>query len=245
MGWKSGFVLGLIAFVLVLVCLFGAWFTVHMEGSAMGTTMEVDVAYGLGGAYVDMEMMGMNMGMGMSYSELPPSSEVDEMIAVFTTTQLLVIPAVIFTLLFFIFAIMIGLGKMGGGIAVVLGVLGMIFTLIAFIYFMVAIPPTMAQQTTVPGVTGSFAMEGFWGSESLDLDLGLGSINADVSWGPGLAWYLMIVAFVMILIATVMMIGARPKPKPTVAYTPAVYSMPPTSLQTETPPEPDARSPFE
>ncbi|UCD91931.1 MAG: hypothetical protein JSV43_06775 [Methanobacteriota archaeon] len=245
MRWKGGFVLGLIAFVLVVICLFGPWFSVHMSGSMMGINIDADAGYGLGGITVDMNYMGMDASVYMSYSEVS-STGGDDMIGVFTITQFFVIPALIFTLLFFIFAIAVGLGKMGNGIAVVLGVLGIIFTLMAFIYFAAAIPSTLAQQTTVPGVTGSFSMTGFWGSDTLNLDLGMGmgSINMDVSWGPGYAWYLMIVAFAMILIATIMMIGARPKPKPTVAYTPAVYSMPPTSLHREEPQAPEPGPPF-
>ena len=182
------------------------------------------------------ESMGFEISNTTSYSDLPDSAFID----VFSLTQILVILALVFTLLMFVFALLIGLGKVSGKVGIVFGALALVFVLIAFVYFMVALPTAMEEDS----LTGS-PMSGFWGSESTDF---MGE-SMSLSWGPGWAWYLMVVAFILALIGTILLVGAGPSAPAYAPEThaeappPPMYEPPPPPVETppvETPPEPPA-----
>jgi hypothetical protein len=219
MKGKIGLVCGLIAFVLVIICFMGTWYTMHIEGSAGGLTVETDANFGL--SEVTAEVLGVSTS--MAYADQPDS----DAWGVFSTTQILTILALVFTLLMFIFGLLVAMGKVSGKIGGIVGVLAVVFTLLAFVYFMAALPPTMEEEA----VEGLGAISGFWGSESIDL---MGA-SMDMSWGPGIAWYLMIVAFFLALIGTVMLFGAKEAPAP----------LPPTAGEPYPPAEPPMPEPDE
>lgn len=235
-NWKAAFGCALIAFILVLVTLFGAWFSMSGEGEAVGVTAKVSVDMGLRDMTVTTETMGVEATDTTSYSDVSESSFVD----VFNLTQILVILALVFTLLMFVFALLVGMGKMSSKIGVIFGALALIFVLITFVYFMVATPAAMEEDSP----SGS-PLTGFWGSESMDFE----GVSMSLSWGPGWAWYLMIVAFILALIGTILLVGAGPSAPAYAPETyaeappPSMYEPPPPPVETppvETPPEPPA-----
>jgi len=225
-NWKAAFGCALIAFILVVITLFGTWYSFGGEGSGMSVSVDM----GLRDMSMTAESQGVEMSNTTSYSDLPDSALID----VFNLTQILVILALAFTLLMFVFALLVGLGKVSGKIGIVFGALALAFVLIAFIYFMVALPASMEE--TSP--TGS-PISGFWGSESMDF---IGE-SMSLSWGPGWAWYMMVIAFIFALIGTIMLVGAEPTPPEPVPMTYAEMPPPPMEAAVapppmETPPEP-------
>jgi len=143
-NWKAAFVCALIAFILVLVTLFGAWFSVSGESEAMGVTSKVSVDMGLRDMTMTTETMGVEATDTTSYSDMSESSFID----VFNLTQILVILALVFTLLMFVFALLVGMGKTSSKIGVIFGALALIFVLITFVYFMVATPAAMEEDSS-------------------------------------------------------------------------------------------------
>jgi len=221
----------LVSFILVLITLFGAWYSLGGETESAGISAKVSVDMGLRDMSMTAETMGFEISNTTSYSDLPDSAFID----VFNLTQILVILAMLFTLMMFVFALLVGRGKMSSKIGIIFGVLATVFILITFVYFMVALPVAMEEDSP----TGS-AMTGFWGSESLDF---MGT-SMDMSWGPGWAWYLMAIAFILALIGTIMLVGAEPLPPEPVPMTYAELPPPPTEMEVgppmDAPPEPPA-----
>lgn len=220
-NWKGAFGCALIAFILVLVTLFGAWFSMSMEGESGGYTVKGSVDMGLRDMTMTAEAMGMEITNTTSYSDMGDSEFID----VFNLTQIFVILAIIFTLLFFIFALMVGMGKVGSKIGMILGVLAIVFILISFLYFMVALPSTMEEDDPLDA-----GISGFWGSD----EISIGGDSMSVSWGPGWAWYLMIVSLILALIGTVFLKGAEPAEP---AYAPEPYAeVPPPPMEEQVAP---------
>lgn len=222
-NWKAAFGCALISFILVLITLFGTWYNISGEAETAGISGEVNMDMGLRDMTMSMEAMGFEITNTTSYSD----SDFSDLafVDVFNLTQILVILAMIFALLMFVFALLVGMGKMSSKIGIIFGVLAMVFILIAFIYFMVALPGAMEDDS--PAGAG---LTGFWGSESLDFF----GTSMDVSWGPGWAWYVMVIAFILALIGTIMLFGAEPAPPEPV---PTSYpEMPPQPTEMEVAP---------
>jgi lysylphosphatidylglycerol synthetase-like protein (DUF2156 family) len=221
-NWKAGFVCALIAFILVLITLFGAWFSLSGEGETMGQTAKYSVDMGLRDMTMTAEIMGVETKDTISYSDVEGGAP-----DVFNLTQILVILALIFTLLMFVFALLVGIGKVSGKIGMIFGALALVFVLITFVYFMVALPAEMEDDSP----TGS-PITGFWGSEEFDIS----GVTMSMSWGPGWAWYMMVIAFILALIGTIMLVGAEPAPPEPV---PMMYTeTPPPPMEAEMPPPP-------
>jgi len=86
--------------------------------------------------------------------------------------------------------------KMLGGI---FGIITVILTIVAVLYFMVALPPAVSNAAKEAGFTEDI---GFWDETNIS--------GNKVSYGPGFAWYLMIVAFVLSLIGTIIVFIDKP-----------------------------------
>lgn len=83
--------------------------------------------------------------------------------------------------------------KMLGGL---FGILVVIFCLVAPIYFMTALPAEMSKDSTED--------LGFW--DEIDV------LGTKISFGPGYAWYLMIIGFVFSLIASIVVFMDKSNP---------------------------------
>ena len=103
--------------------------------------------------------------------------------------------AVVFILLLTFSSGNIKMFKMLGGI---FGILTIIFTLIAPIYFMTTLPDALSSDSSQFG-GGDIA---FWDEVNI--------FGMKISFGPSIAWYLMIVSFVTALIASIIVFMEKP-----------------------------------
>jgi hypothetical protein len=186
--------LAIAAFVLTILCLFGAWLNVHGSGTVTGQQMGIDMDYGLREVNARSTVSGFSVRVSMDYSEVPGTSE-SSFVEVLNWTQALVLLALLFTLLMVLFTFLVGLGKVKDTTCVGVG-------------------PAMAEEPTTPGMVSTPTMSSLWGSDSMVMNVpGYGTVSLDMVWGPGWAWYLMIAAFICALVGTILMIGTGKKEK--------------------------------
>jgi len=111
--------------------------------------------------------------------------------------------------------------------AIALAIVAMILAVAAVGLFAAALPGAISSDS--PGHTGSGPWSSFWGSGNGTL---YGFSGASWTWGPGIGWYLGLVAFVILLVGLIVIIMARKDTGPA----PAATSPAPTSSPSGAPP---------
>lgn len=102
--------------------------------------------------------------------------------------------------------------------AMTMAIVAMILAIAAVGAFAAALPSAIGSDT--PGHSGTGPWSSFYGSTSLG--------GGTLTWGPGIGWYLAIVAFVLLLVGMIVLARARREPPaPAVAAVPAAPSTPP------------------
>jgi hypothetical protein len=96
--------------------------------------------------------------------------------------------------------------------AMTLALVGGILAIAAVGAFVAALPSAIGSDT--PGHTGTGPWSSFFGSTSLG--------GGTLTWGPGIGWYLGIVAFVVLLVGMIVLARARKDPSVPAAAAPAV-----------------------
>jgi hypothetical protein len=206
-----GFILALLAFILVLVSMFLPWY------SNVGTTSANNMSMSMGLHYyfdhieftIDMpEGIGFNIS-GASENVPYDSPEVEDMnfVKVFGITQILAIVAVITTLIGFIGAIMVAAEKMKPGVGAVLLSLAFLMCLLAPIFLMVSLPNAFVEDGMV--LTSDEPNPGFFGSKSETSS----GITTEQNWGGGLGWFLTLFAVILNLIAMIYIARSKSEPK--------------------------------
>jgi ABC-type multidrug transport system fused ATPase/permease subunit len=189
-----GMIIGL---VLLLLALFGPWYTVGVNGSYMGVSMDYSMNFFLTKMDMQGTAMGQSMTRSMSYADARESGQLTgvntDSFAVIDNIMYLTIIAIlcaiiaVIGMLFFIMKNSKTMRLLG----VVFSFLTFLFALIAPLYFM----------------TTAFISEnsGFWFSQNI--------LGMDMSGQPAFAWYLMIVAAIIALIASVTMLLKKSVPE--------------------------------
>ena len=186
----------IVALVFIIVALIGPWYSVGLKyPEAMGGKKET-VDFSLTRAKG--EMLGIPID--ESYDNSPGMDEDTK--TVFANSMYITIIALVICILALIgiLGFVFGFGKSGtmkklGGI---FGILTFILVIIAVFYFMTALP--------VKTIGGGVANDiGFWYSKS--------EAGTEASMGPGYAWYLMLVAAMIALIASIAMLLKKSAPE--------------------------------
>ena len=187
----------IITLVFLLVAFFGPWYTVGVNGSYMGVSMDYSMSFFLTKMDMQGTAMGQSMTRSMSYAEARESGQLTgvntDSFAVIDNIMYLTIIAIlcaVIAVICMLFFIMKN-GKTIRLLGVVFGFLTFLFALIAPLYFM----------------TAAFISEnaGFWFSQNI--------LGMDMSGQPGFAWYLMIVAAIIALISSVAMLLKKSVPE--------------------------------
>jgi hypothetical protein len=223
--------------ILVIMTIFMAWFSAHMDMSMqMGPTQidyDGDFDLGLSSGTGTIKAMGMEMTYTYTYDEVaaqlsggmgtiapgvdPAVDQINSVLDTFGMAYIFVILGMILSILALILILVAGLsGKIPGSIGGICGVIGAIFMLIAPLYLVFAFPNAVNEIIAPAGEQISF-----WGTYSYAFM----GINLNLSWGAGMGWYLAVVAFVILLIGSIMAFGIK-KPQPAPAYAPMLQPQP-------------------
>jgi len=195
----------IVSLVFIIVAFFGPWYTMNMKSSTVGATMDYNVGIYLRTMDVNGNFMGQDVSMSMSYADAASQAQtsgvnadsfkiIDYMMYLTVGTLVTAILALI-GMLGFVFNF---------GNANRMRMLGIVFGIITFILAIAA--PLYFMNTSF--TQGNY---GFWFSQTIS--------GVSLSAGPGFAWYLMIVAAIIALIASVAMLLKKSAPE-TVTPTP-------------------------
>lgn len=181
-----GLVLSLIVVVLLGVALVGPWYSMKMEGTVMDVEMEVKADATL----TEMKAEGMGVTTTKKWSD---EDAPENQAKLYTNVYYIAIVTLVIAIISLICLILSGIGKLGIKIAgikigAILLLITMIFAIVAPVYFAVAVPGAMHEDSATWD-------KGFMGSEE--------EAGMKTTWGPGYGWYLAIVAFVLALIGMI------------------------------------------
>ncbi len=196
---KIGVLLGVVAIVVAIAGMAGPWWTESFSGSGRILGIPIDVngnaTFGLFGVTSTSHSPLGNQTNTSTYSTAPHVG------SVFSLGTILLVLGLILGIGF------VALGVMPNPrfrkFAAILGVLAVLFTLLAPLYVMSALPDAVNADS---GSTTTYTtVSGFWGIKS-------GStfgITTSITWGAGWAWYLPLIAAVLFLVAAIAMLAAR------------------------------------
>jgi len=136
----------------------------------------------------------------VAYSELPSW----DTLGVFATTRVLAALPIFLIPLTLAAILLSARGKLDRRVALGLGVLAVVFTILSPAYFALALPGPMEEEANL---LGSPPVQGFWGSEVGISSTGVAGAEEHDSWGPEAGWYLMIIAFMLLLAAMIASLG--------------------------------------
>lgn len=200
-NWMVGMECALIAFILILISLSGTWFTYKREIYERSVEDAFVAEWTLDMGLTEFEWVVVDdlestWHEAYVYAELTDDSKVSSLHDVSTTIQALLILALAFIIAMFIMAFLIGQGRIERKRGIVPGAFAIILTIVALAYFAIAFSSVMerrAVQAPLPPVSG------FWGSKMTAVDW----YTYDLVWGPGWSWYLVVLAFLILLIGTI------------------------------------------
>lgn len=202
-NWKVSIVCAMVAMALVAVAQFGPWYNVSAvhEGSDGELLAELSIDYRLGDlTHLWGQREVTYEHYTVAYSELPSW----DTLGVFATTQVLAALPLLFVPLMLAAILLCARGKLDRRIALGLGVVAVVFTILSPAYFALALPGPMEEEANL---LGSPPMQGFWGSDVGASSTGVAGAEEHDSWGPEGGWYLMIVAFMLLLAGTIASLG--------------------------------------
>ena len=179
--------------VFIIVALVGTWYGGHGEEDVQGTKVTVDYSMSLTKGEVKGEGGGVEQTTEIKYDEDMDGKHV------FDNTMYITIIALVFAIISLVMVLLMTFSNAGMKnmkmIGIIFGILTVVFSLIAPLYFMMTLPEEMD--------TGGEKL-GFWDETEI--------MGITVSMGPGYAWYLMIVAFVTALVASIILFMDKPNP---------------------------------
>lgn len=197
----------IVALVFVLVAFFGPWYTMNVKSSVSGAEMDYNVGMYLTKMEMKGNVMGQDSSMSISYADAKSQAVAagvnTDSFKIIDYTMYLTIGAIITAILALIgilgFVFNFGNANKMRMLGVIFGIIAFILAIAAPLYFM-----------TTSFTQGNY---GFWFSQTIT--------GVDISGGPGFAWYLMIVAAIIALIASIAMLLKKSVPE-------AAIPMPPT-----------------
>ena len=196
--WKAGLLLVMIAFYLMIMAFFGPWFNIHTEYTYCQT--EYDQDFGLR----ETSNTFFSDRSGHYYSDVVERAEYKGMYQVFFATEIMVVLAILLTFLFCFFVIFLRTGSYRGRIFRYSGNAAICLSIFSVLFFAVAFP--LAMEKHFEDSSWMSFLSGFFGTSGDPV------MDPRVrTWGPGWAWYLMIISLVLNLSAVILTRSIAPK----------------------------------
>jgi len=179
-------VMVIVALIFVAIPLGMNWWGVSLSGGGYSGSADASLSqFCISGTF----------GTGCESLSTSPDKAIPDTAGLTSTIMLVGLLLVILALVFFILAIF--LPKIGIG-AFVCGLIGGLMPLVAFLYYFAAWPGAM--KNTASSMLG-IDNPGFFGSSSP-------VSGVTVSWGGSIGWYMAIVAFILALVASILVLMA-------------------------------------
>ncbi|MGA8604742.1 MAG: hypothetical protein WB788_06760 [Thermoplasmata archaeon] len=225
-GRMVGAAIVLVAAILMIVALFTPWYMEQVSSSGINVTLN---------AYPGLPST--NGTIQYSCSGLPSGAQCPSQTS-YTTDKLnntgniaeagffLIIVGFVLGLIGAILGFASGKNARRAGPARTLAIVALIVAIAAVAMFAVALPTAIGQDT--PGHSGTGPWSSFFGSGNSS---SMGIPGGTLTWGPGIGWYLAIVAFVLFLVGMIVLARAQkepPQPVAAVSTPTAPVSPPPT-----------------
>lgn len=190
----------LIAFILILISLFGIWFSARGKSYESGfeelTTSEWTINMGLTEYEIDhTDRSGSRWYEKLAYADQTNDPKAKVVLDVAIITVALLAVALVFILAMLILTFLYGLNKANRKTGLVAGVLGTIFTMAGFVFFAIAFGWVIGSYY---GPSALPRFSGFFGSS----DYFIGWYEYESVWGPGWSWFLVVFAFFVMFIGT-------------------------------------------
>lgn len=202
----------IITLVFIVVALIGPWYAISSKSSGFGMDYDSDASITLTSTTTSNGKTETT-----SHADAKKDASNKDVFSVFDNTLYITIVALIMAILAFIgmLGLMFNFGnlktmKMLGSI---FSIITLIIVFIAVFYFMTAFPAE-AEMKTIDGDDA-----GFWYSESKSEQ----GVEASISYGPGYAWYLMLIGGILALVSAIILF--MDKPGPTMAPAPPQQPM--------------------
>jgi uncharacterized membrane protein len=237
-----GFILVIVSLVLIGISLVMPWYTIKMEAGAMGVSTEADINYYLD--HAESNVLETTETINYDDEGIKDAASTN----VFKTTQIMVFLGLIGCILGLVGAALVMTDKMNSKVGAMLVLVAFILALLAPIYIMVALPGAYQEEVDEAGGSVEFLPEGmgksFFGSEESSTDVGGFDMTTKYSWGGGTGWIFALIAFILLLVALLMVAGSKPaiapapQPQPQPTYTQPAYQQPqqPQQYPPQTPP---------
>ncbi len=194
---KIGVVLGVIAVVLALVAVVGPWWTVDTQTTLFGFSGTTHSEYNLFGTANSAQSNITSSSNTTGYADLP------QMGAVFGVATILTIIGIILGIGTVLIGILPASSPSFRRFALLVAVLAFVALLVAGLYVMSSLPAAASTDLRPPR---SVPFSGFWGTQS-DNILGLGSFS--VTYAAGWAWYAVLGAAILFVVAGIAMAVSR------------------------------------
>lgn len=192
-----GILLAVVSLVLMGISLATPWYHQSVELTLLGTTTESDTKYYLN--HVECEIDGETES--TDYDDLEDNKVVDT----FHTTQTMAILGVVGTILALLGVALVAMKKLGKKIAIILVLVGLILAIIAPLYLMATLPGAFKEAGEIAGEKGPH--KSFSGSSKEGGEEG----EYKNSWGPATAWYLALVAALLLIIPLILLLIYKPE----------------------------------
>jgi hypothetical protein len=195
--WFQAFIFALLSLIFYFLALYSPWYTqtIEMQDDYSGDDVEIRLHLYLEKYEVETTVDGSTTRTSKDYSDI--ESDFDSNNSVFFINSLIVIMIIIGTTIFLILIFFAAMkwGK-GANICQILGLIIIIFSLLSPISFAMGVPNTFKnwdifsdENGDDPGYTESFSGD-----------------DGTISWGPARGWYLIILAFILML-SSLILIG--------------------------------------
>jgi hypothetical protein len=240
-------ILVIVALLLIAMSMVMPWYSLKVKASMSGVSSEMEMNW-----YLDhSEITALEETQTFDYDD--ESADESEVLNAFRTTQTFVYLGLIGCILGLVGAILVMAEKMSNKIGAVLVLIALILVLLAPFYLMFMLPGAVKTDFDEAGgaseVLPSGMSESFFGSQEQSIS----GVSTEYSWGGGIGWIFSFIAFVLILIALIMVGRSSPAPLPMAptqqapqqAYQPA-YQPPeqqPPAQQPYTPQQPPPSQP--
>jgi len=191
-----GMILGIVAVILLILTFVMPMYTISGEMEQFGQRISFDWDF----YYSETESEANGETETEEYDE---DSEVG---STFNLTMIFVIVAIIGSIIGMIGALMVGLGKLDKKIGALLAIIGVIFAFVAPLYLMASLPGAFDEDGGEFDMGDEGPHESFFGSTEEE--------GVEISWGPGVAWYLALVAGVLNIGVIALVFLSSPAPTP-------------------------------
>lgn len=212
MGKVAG-VLAIIGAILLIASAFLGWYVVSISENALGVSVTATETFLPGSSYT-------SNALGSTTTQSYSSSHLNNTGGLFMITQYILIGGFVLALLggILYFASTMRGRESWSKPAMILLVLALLLAIVAPAYVAGALPgafksdsPT-GQSTNTSGPWSSFIGSCSTGSGCFGGQGGGGGSSGTATWGPGVGWYLAVVAFVLLLVSVILLWRAKMAP---------------------------------